>query len=68
MVMKRSPAPSDIAAPSNMVTSFPEPIMVTSEIDKVMLSSVIPEPQVPGPTYIVPPHTGNCATAYVSVR
>ena len=58
IVMNRSPTPSTMALPSNMVKSLPAPTMVIFELVIVILSSVIPAPQVPTPTFIVPPQRG----------
>ena len=63
IVINRSPAPSDIALPSNMVKSLPAPIIVILDFVMVILSSVIPVPQVPAPTFIVPPQVGTCSKA-----
>ena len=52
IVIKRCPAPSNIALPSKKVRSFPAPIMDILEPVRFILSSVIPVPQVPSPTLI----------------
>ena len=63
IVINRSPAKSTIASPSKKVRSLPAPIIEMFELVIVMLSSVIPAPQVPAPTFIVPPHKGTCDKA-----
>ena len=63
IVINRSPAPSDIASPSKIVRSLPAPTIVILELVIVILSSVIPVPHVPEPTFMVPPQSGTCEMA-----
>ena len=55
IVINLSPSPSAISSPSNMVKSFPAPTIEIFEVESVILSSVIPVPQVPAATLIVVP-------------